>query len=105
MKVSRFWLLLIRLIRRGTCLSPSACDFKRSDAKLDQGTNAAMREAAREVSDVELVETADAFCVKDVCPAVAGSRLVYRDTNHVSPAYAETLEPWLGPIIDEISRH
>ena len=84
---------------------PSACDFKRSDAKLDQGTNAAMREAAREVSDVELVETADAFCVKDVCPAVAGSRLVYRDTNHVSPAYAETLEPWLGSIIDEIGRH
>ena len=78
---------------------PSACDFKRGDAKLDQGTNAAMREAAREVSDVELVETADAFCVKDVCPAVAGSRLVYRDSNHVSPAYAETAAPWLEPIL------
>lgn len=81
---------------------PSACDFKRREAKQDEGTNAAMREAAREVPEAELVETADAFCVKDVCPAVAGSRLVYRDSNHVSPAYAETLEPWLEPIIDEI---
>lgn len=44
-------------------------------------------------SDVDLVDTSTWFCTQTVCPAVIGSVLVYRDAQHITPAYARTLEP------------
>lgn len=80
----------------GNASDPSTCDFRRSDAHLDEGTNKAIKVAAMLVPGVTFIDTADAFCTESVCPAVVGSRLVYRDTNHVSPAYATTLSDWLA---------
>jgi hypothetical protein len=31
------------------------------------------------------------FCADDRCPTVIGSTVVYRDLNHVTPEYAESL--------------
>ena len=44
------------------------------------------------LSDVELVDTSGWFCTATVCPAVIGSVLVYRDAQHITPAYARTLQ-------------
>lgn len=47
---------------------------------------------AAALSDVDLVDTSSWFCTQTVCPAVIGSVLVYRDAQHITPAYARTLE-------------
>ncbi|WP_217629153.1 acyltransferase family protein [Sanguibacter gelidistatuariae] len=47
---------------------------------------------AAALSDVDLVDTSSWFCTVTVCPAVIGSVLVYRDAQHITPAYARTLE-------------
>ena len=50
----------------------------------------------------------DAICLADHCPAVVGNIIVYRDSNHLSVAYADSLEPLLArelePIFDELER-
>jgi len=39
----------------------------------------------------------------DVCPAVLGNTVVYRDNSHLSTAYAELLAPLLGPRLPRLS--
>lgn len=46
-------------------------------------------------ADVDLVDTSSWFCTLDTCPAVVGSVLVYRDEQHLTPAYTRTLVPQL----------
>ena len=50
---------------------------------------------AAHLADVDLVDTAPWFCTSDTCPAVVGSVLVYRDEQHLTPAYTRTLVPRL----------
>jgi hypothetical protein len=44
---------------------------------------------------VHLISLTDAICPTDECAAVIGSTLVYRDTNHVTATYMQTLAPRL----------
>jgi hypothetical protein len=44
---------------------------------------------------VPVVDPTPWLCGRD-CPLVVGNVLVYRDTNHLTSAYAEMLSPVLG---------
>lgn len=56
--------------------------------------------AAEGNADVHLVRTKEWFCPDNTCPAVIGNVLVYRDQQHLSTLYAQSLAP---RIWDEIS--
>ena len=53
------------------------------------------------------IDTAGWYCVDGVCPPQIGNVYIYRDQNHISNAYAESLTPLLWeqllPIFDELS--
>jgi peptidoglycan/LPS O-acetylase OafA/YrhL len=53
------------------------------------------RRAAEQVPGVTLIDPTPMICPDEVCPAVIGDVLVYRDTNHLTATYARTLAPWL----------
>ncbi len=52
------------------------------------------------------IDLSDAFCRGNRCPAIIGNILVYRDSNHLSVAYADSLQPALmrelAPIFAEL---
>jgi peptidoglycan/LPS O-acetylase OafA/YrhL len=52
--------------------------------------------AVRRVPGVQAIDAAGRFCLPDVCPAVIGNVLVYRNSGHVTATFAETLAGWLG---------
>ena len=53
------------------------------------------------------IDTAGWYCVDGLCPPQIGNVYIYRDQNHISNAYAESLAPvlWerLAPIFEELS--
>lgn len=58
--------------------------------------------------NVHMVDIAPWLCPDEVCPAVMGNVVVYRDSNHLSDAFVRTLAPLLwqriGPVIRPIVR-
>ncbi|AQQ15549.1 O-acetyltransferase OatA [Corynebacterium glaucum] len=52
------------------------------------------------------VDTSDWYCIGDTCPPAIGNVYIYRDQNHISNAYAESLAPviWevMKPILDKL---
>lgn len=54
------------------------------------------------------IDLSDFICEERLCPAVVGNIIVYRDSNHLSVAYADTLQPALerelAPILRELAR-
>lgn len=69
-----------------------ACDVARDDV-VNQFD--AFERAASRVDGVDFVDTWRYFCDDEVCPVVLGGVGVYRDYNHVSAGYSETLAPFL----------
>jgi len=67
---------------RSTCVIPPD--------SVTVARNEALRLAAAE-KNVNYVDLMPWFCHDKVCPLVVGSQIVYRDTNHVSMTYANTL--------------
>ena len=55
---------------------------------------------ATEATGTRYVDMVPWFCQDDVCPIVVGSTIVYRDSNHVTETYAETLKPVLAQQLD-----
>ena len=53
------------------------------------------------------IDLNDYICEERHCPAVVGNVIVYRDSNHLSVAYVDTLQPALErellPILRELS--
>ncbi|HEU0025088.1 MAG TPA: acyltransferase family protein [Thermoleophilaceae bacterium] len=67
------------------------CAFRREprdDPAFDEQSTAA-------VDGAEAVDPAPVVCPGDLCPAVMGNALVYRDDNHFTATFAATLAPWL----------
>jgi peptidoglycan/LPS O-acetylase OafA/YrhL len=58
---------------------------------------AAEQDAARGLTGVSFVDTLPALCAQDVCETVAKGRVMYRDDNHLTGAFAETLRPLIEP--------
>ena len=71
---------------------PSVCDRPRKDAMPTDWQREAL---ASPLDGVTMIDLTDSYCTKAVCPAVAGSTLIYRDEQHVTPAYMRTLSPFL----------
>ena len=68
------------------------CAFARGPAVANAF---AIRDAAARVPGIETVDATDRFCLPDLCPAVVGDVLVYRNSGHVTASYMKTLAPWL----------
>ena len=58
-------------------------------------------DAAEGVPGIAVVDMNDHFCSKTTCQGVNGGVLTYFDGSHLTAAYARTLAPFLGPVIDE----
>jgi hypothetical protein len=52
--------------------------------------------AAGAVPGVHLVDLTPEVCPHDLCRAVIGNALVYRDKHHLTATYARTLSPWIA---------
>lgn len=60
--------------------------------------------AAADAPGVTLVDLTDRYCTTTQCPAVAGNVLLYRDEQHVTPAYVRTLAPDLETALMDLLR-
>ncbi|WP_432975692.1 acyltransferase family protein [Dactylosporangium sp. CA-233914] len=58
------------------------------------GRTAAIAEAAQ-AAGVTVVDPTEWFCTAQVCPAIIGNALVYRDGSHVTASYIRLLTPLL----------
>jgi peptidoglycan/LPS O-acetylase OafA/YrhL len=75
-----------------------ACAPPRSVAVNDAGI--AAEKAATTASGGHYADLTTVFCTAQRCPVIVGNDLVYRDDNHVTIAYAQTLAPVLGALAD-----
>jgi hypothetical protein len=77
-----------------------ACALPR---KQTLGADAAVEAAKRlDSRPVAVVDMTSWFCPDEMCPAVIGGALVYKDANHITAAYGATLAPYLGRKLDRI---
>jgi peptidoglycan/LPS O-acetylase OafA/YrhL len=88
-----------------TCLSGhlddvSACTPNRPEAVNEAGI--AAEAAATTAGGGQYADLTPLFCTPEVCPLVVGNNLVYRDDNHVTIEYAQTLGPVIGAIADRV---
>jgi peptidoglycan/LPS O-acetylase OafA/YrhL len=82
-----------------TCLAAhphaiQSCNPTRA-AAVNTGRQRAIRTMAG-ANGVQVIDTTPWFCTATVCPAVVGSTLVYRDTNHITSSYSQLLGSVLG---------
>lgn len=75
------------------------CDVPRKQAL---STFDGQRETVAVSQNAHVVDLTDWFCDPDVCPAVIGNVLVYRDVDHITATYASTLAPYLGEAISDV---
>lgn len=52
--------------------------------------------------NVSFADLSDYFCDAEVCHAIVGNVLVYRDRHHLTTLYSETLGPVLKPYLEEV---
>jgi hypothetical protein len=76
------------------CLSatPTKCFTKRSEAVLTD----ILALAARTEKNVRVVDMIDAICGPQLCPAVVGNIIVWRDHHHLTASYSLALAPYLA---------
>jgi len=83
-----------------SCLAqrPTAIDrcSTRTAAALRGPEQRAIFQAYARSTEVTVIDPVGWLC-SDICPAVLGNTVVYRDNSHLSTAYAELLAPLLGP--------
>lgn len=74
------------------CTMPRAAAFAFDDLSADAASSAGPGASA--------VDMSAAYCVQDLCPAVIGNVLVYRDQHHITATYSQTLGPYLVRAVD-----
>lgn len=77
------------------CVETYGADHPRCNVPREralQATDPLLEVAARH-EDVRVVDLTDRLCTEDVCPAVVGNVVVYRDLDHLTSTYAATLTP------------
>jgi peptidoglycan/LPS O-acetylase OafA/YrhL len=57
--------------------------------------------AAKRSPHTHLIDITQEICPSDLCRAVIGNALVYRDKSHLTATFARTLSPWIGTGIKE----
>ncbi|PFG34306.1 acyltransferase family protein [Sanguibacter antarcticus] len=84
------------------CVSEHRADPEQCGRDLDAAMPTDHQvEAAAMTPSVRFVDTTSWFCTTTFCPTVVGSVLVYRDDQHLTVAYAETLAPMLWKEVRE----
>ncbi len=68
---------------------PVACGIPRSQVMMDSYPASDDMPA-----NVTFVDMTDLVCEADVCPAIVGNVIVYRDASHVTATYMQTLAPF-----------
>ena len=61
-----------------------------------------MQRAVSATPGAHLLDLTDLYCEPDVCRPVVGNVVVYRDTGHLTAAYAKTLAPFLSEQISTV---
>jgi peptidoglycan/LPS O-acetylase OafA/YrhL len=69
----------------------SECDGLRSDLLVEDDP---LRDAASGADSVTLLDFTDVFCGEDTCAPVVGGANIYRDQDHLTVTFADTLAPW-----------
>jgi hypothetical protein len=67
------------------------CDGERSQLLVADDP---LRDAASGVADVTLLDFTDVFCGAEVCAPVVGGANIYRDQDHLTVSFVDTLAPW-----------
>jgi hypothetical protein len=67
------------------------CDGPRSELMVADDP---LRDAATGVAGVTLLDFTDVFCGDETCAPVVGGANVYRDQDHLTVTFADTLAPW-----------
>lgn len=73
------------------------CSGARSDVLV---TNDPLRAAADGATDVTLLDFTDVFCDDDSCFPVVGGANLYRDQDHLTVSFVDTLAPWYTAAIE-----
>ena len=68
----------------------SACDGARSDVLTEKDP---LREAAQSADRVTLLDFTDVFCDAEICRTVVGGANIYRDQDHLTVTFVDTLAP------------
>lgn len=76
----------------------SECDGLRSDVLVADDP---LRDAASQRDSVTLLDFTDVFCDAETCAPVVGGANVYRDQDHLTVTFADTLAPWYTSAIRE----
>ncbi|MGW5520579.1 SGNH hydrolase domain-containing protein, partial [Nocardia africana] len=86
-----------------TCLSEhlddaTACAPARPVGMNDAGVSA--EQAAVTAGGGRYADLTPMFCTAGRCPVIVGNTLVFRDDNHLTVSYAQTLGPAIGALTD-----
>lgn len=76
----------------------SACDGTRSELLVEDDP---LRAAASGIDGVTLLDFTDVFCDESVCWPVVGGANIYRDQDHITVTFADTLAPWYAAAIED----
>ncbi|QGH68966.1 acyltransferase family protein [Pseudactinotalea sp. HY158] len=76
---------------------PEQCERSRDESMPQDWQRPAL---STPQSGVSFIDLTDRYCTRAVCPAVAGSTLIYRDEQHVTPAFMRTLTPYIHSALD-----
>ena len=67
------------------------------ELSINEDVYVAEQEAAKGFAGVGFVDTLAAFCNREVCETVSGGHVMYRDDNHLTGTFADTLKPLIEP--------
>lgn len=73
------------------------CDGPRSELLVADDP---LRGAASGLAGVTLLDFTDVFCDDEVCWPVVGGANIYRDQDHLTVSFADTLGPWYAEAIE-----
>ena len=74
------------------------CDAPRADVLVAEDP---LRDAAQGLDGVTLIDATDAFCDDEVCWPVVGGANIYRDQDHLTVTFADSLAPQYAAAIEE----
>jgi peptidoglycan/LPS O-acetylase OafA/YrhL len=75
----------------------SECDGARSDVLVEDDP---LRDAASGLDAVTLLDFTDVFCGEETCAPVVGGANIYRDQDHLTVTFADSLAPWYTEAIE-----
>ena len=81
----------VRCVEQNGLAAAQECAVPRATALRTHGTE----KAVAAWPSAHLLDLTDLYCEPEVCRPVIGNVVVYRDTGHLTAAYAKTLAPFL----------